>query len=194
MRSIGTASFFALCLAIAGCNNGTTTATDAGNGGTDAGNGGTDTGTPATDSGTPAEDTGTPAEDTGTPVVDANVQADANLPTECVDYAGCTAATAEDHTGDTATVAITVISDVTGFHYSPACVRIHTGQTVSIEAASIHPLTDAACSPAASPIVSGSTTTQTMTFTDPGQYGYYCSFHVLDAVAGTGMAGAIIVE
>ena len=190
MRSIGTASFFALCLAIAGCNNGTTTATDAGNGGTDTGNGGTDTGTPATDSGTPAEDTGTPAEDTGNPAVDAATLPDANLPLDCTGFHGCTVATATDMTG-TATVTIATTG---AFTYDPACIRVSTGTVVTIRASGVHPLTDATCSPADSPIPTGAMADQTLTFEHAGQYGFYCTNHVSDPTTGTGMAGLIIVE
>ncbi len=187
MRSIGTASFFALCLAIAGCNNGTTTATDAGGGGADTGNGGTDAGTPTTDTGTPAEDTGTPAEDTGM-AADTGLLLDANIPLDCTGFHGCTAATATDMTG-MSTVAIATTAT---FTYDPPCIRISTGTMVTIAAAAIHPLTDATCSPADSPIPAGATTAQTLTFDHAGQYGYYCSVHGSDL--GVGMAGLIIVE
>lgn len=189
MRSIGTASFFALCLAIAGCNNGTTTATDAGGGGTDTGNGGTDTGTPPTDTGTPPTDTGTPAEDTGTPAVDANVQADANLPTGCEGFHGCTAATATDMTGMSAVS----IGFGVGLTYAPDCVRISAGTVVTIAASGGvggHPLRTAACAPSDTPLPTTPVEAPAdYTFENPGLYGFECAAH-----ASLGMQGLIIVE
>lgn len=186
MRSIGTASFFALCLAIAGCNNGTTTGTDAG-GGTDSGTPTTDTGTPATDTGTPATDTGTPATDTGTQAEDANVQTDANLPTECPsDFADCMGGVV-DHTADDA---VTITIDGLALRYVAPCIRVHAGTMVTVPGSVGHPLIDAACSPSDSPLpATMSTTGGTYTFDHPGTYGYECTLH-----AALGMRGLIIVE
>jgi plastocyanin len=114
-----------------------------------------------------------PADDTG-PVVCA------------ADYAGC--ATLVDHTADT-----TVSVAITGFAYTPNCIRIHTGTMVTLPGASLHPLIGATCNPPGSPIpTTPSAAGGTFTFTTAGLYGYHCNVHGQDN--GTGMAGLIVVE
>ncbi len=175
--------FFAAVLALAGCNN--TSSTDSGPGpGTDGGtdafvtptvDGGHDTGPVGLDGG----------DDAGHSTPDANV--DANTVPGCgMDFAVCGAAGVVDHTGDTAVT----IGFGTGFTYDPPCIRIHPGTMVTLPGSTVHPLINASCSPTSSPVpTTASTTGGAYTFTAVGNYGYQCMVH-----AGFGMKGLIIVE
>lgn len=182
--------FFAAVLALAGCNNNTSTDSGPGpgsDGGTDAFvaptvDSGTDTGPIATVDG---------GHDTGPSAVDANVDAHMGA-MECADgFAGCTVATATNDTASS-TVTISAAGAAGTYHYDTPCIRIHTGTMVTItNTATLHPLHSATCSPSDSPIAAAPTGT-TFTFAHAGRYGYYCGFHGTDT--GTGMAGMIIVE
>lgn len=163
------ASFFVVCLALAGCNNTTPVSPDTGLAGTDAAT----TPDAGHDAAMATTDTG-PLPDTG-PVV-------------CPDTFGGTTAL-EDHTADTM-VTMTVTGTIGSFAYSPNRIRIHTGTMVTIPGGGIHPLMQATCSAAGGPTITSAG--GTFTFTTPGLYGYYCGNH--GSNTGTGMAALIVVE
>src|SRR3989344_9608064 len=79
-----------------------------------------------------------------------------------------------------------------GMSYTPRCLIVKVSTPITMAASRTHPLlgmapiggmeNPLANSPAA-------TTTKTVIFTQPGQYGYFCETH--GNAAGNGMAGAI---
>lgn len=181
-------SFFAVCLALAGCgsSSGTDAAVNPGN------DGGNDAATVMVDAGS---DGGmTPTVDGGH---DAAAAVDANTPTVCAaTYAGCTTATTMDMTG--ASITNVPIAATSSFTYDPPCIRIRAGTMVTITNTTTHPVVASACSPTNTPMPLTATpaaspaTTSTYTFSNAGLYGYHCNVH--GNQAGTTMSGLIIVE
>jgi len=98
---------------------------------------------------------------------------------------GCTKATAEDLTAQTA---VTVnFGGTLGTSYAPKCILVAGGTSVSFEGSfSTHPLS--ATSGTGNPIGhTASGTTASFTFTEAGAFGYTCDVHA-------GMCGAVYVE
>jgi plastocyanin len=101
-------------------------------------------------------------------------------------FAGC--ATYVDATAEAANRTVAFSS----FQYSPKCLQVAAGQSVTFSGSfSFHPLKQA-CGPA--PVITATSTgsSKSFVFTDPGEYGYFCSAH--GSAAGTGMAGSILVQ
>jgi plastocyanin len=104
---------------------------------------------------------------------------------------GCSPSTATDRTG-MATVSIVI----SGFSYSPPCVRMTVGSTFQSEAAPIHPfvggrINGGAEAPSSSGPLAGSTTASTPSFTmsTTGSFGFYCDNHGTTSA----MMGAVFV-
>jgi plastocyanin len=193
----------------AGADGGADAAIDAGvdaGGGADAGDidagGGADAN--AVDGGTMPDAGGTDAGsvDAGTDAGhDAGTDGgtDAGTDAGVLTVNGCTAATAEDHTGMSS---VTIdFGGVAGLTYTPRCIRVRAGTRVTFNGSfSFHPLqagtvSGAVATPAAagttplptSPVSTG--TTASFVVAPVGAYGYYCTLH-----ATFGMNGAIFVE
>jgi plastocyanin len=106
------------------------------------------------------------------------------------DFAGCTF--------DTAVDATTI--DVSGFKYSPACIKVKAGDMVSLPGMSGHPLAGMVTNgDQPNPISSGQpaggyTSTVKVTFPDQGSFGFYCVFHGSDTTSGGSMTGVVYVQ
>lgn len=84
---------------------------------------------------------------------------------------------------------------VSGTTYTPKCSRIKRGTKVTIDAAPQHPLQGIQAAGIVNPIfdeLGGAVAPKTVTFAQPGAFGFYCVAHGDDT--GAGMAGSIIVE
>jgi plastocyanin len=103
---------------------------------------------------------------------------------------GCAANFANCASFDDMTGAGSVSIAVSGFAYTPKCIRVSVGTQVTIEADGGHPLRAATCSP--EDFIGGQVNaTGTYTVDETGVFGYYCTFH--GSNTGGGMAGAIEV-
>ena len=101
-------------------------------------------------------------------------------------FAGCSTFTDASATSANRTISFACCS------YTPSCLQIAVGQSVTFSGSfSFHPL-DQACGPAPVIATTASGASASFTFTDPGVYGFNCQVH--GSAAGTGMAGAILVQ
>jgi plastocyanin len=107
-----------------------------------------------------------------------------------LDFAGCTYASAADHTGSTE-----VTIDISGNSYSPACVRVASGTTVTFTASGTHPLHSMEENGYEwDDPISGATANVDRTMSSLGSYGFYCSTHGSDTSAGGTMTGVVYVD
>ena len=101
---------------------------------------------------------------------------------------GCTAASATDMTGQ---AAVTVA--ISGFAYSPPCVKVDTGTVVTIDASTVHPLrpgTDCHEDTTGQSPITSSTSNEAVTFGSAGTFGFFCANHCVS----NGMKGAVFVQ
>ena len=117
-----------------------------------------------------------------------SVQAGDLLPAPTLVVANCQA---------TNYVAGTAINNIrtSGTTYTPKCLRVKVGAIVTFEANSHHPLQALAdIAGAINPLKEQGlhTSSVSITFTQPGIFGYFCKVHGDER--GAGMAGSILVE
>lgn len=115
---------------------------------------------------------------------DSGTDAGTDAGTPCpAAFAGCTAF--EDRTGAGDDRSVTF-----DFTPVPKCLKVRAGQSVTFNGPSaVHPLSQA-CGPA-EVIPDHTTSSGSFTFSDPGDYGYFCDVH--GTSGGAGMAGAVQV-
>jgi plastocyanin len=104
-------------------------------------------------------------------------------------FAGCTDA-------DYVTVDRNIVVTTVGSSYSPKCLKVKVGATVLIAASTIHPVQgkENSANQPVNPIfddLGAKVSNTNFTFTNGGEFGYYCVAHGTEA--GRGMAGSIIV-
>lgn len=81
---------------------------------------------------------------------------------------------------------------ITGFAYTPRCLKVKAGSLVTFAASSHHPLQGVGpLNPILDPM-GGATATKTVRFDLPGHYGYFCVNH--GGNNGSGMTGVVWVE
>jgi plastocyanin len=195
MKNVFTLLTLSLVLALAGCGGDDNTVTDSGRPGTDGGGGGTDGGGGGTDGGGGGTDGGGGGTDGGGGGTDGGGDDTDGGGGDTDgggggDFEAFTACPSEDdyETGED-TIAFM------GPAYNPACLQIDVGDMVTIPGSATHPRAPSVLSgTAGNPIIAG-VTDQTVTFSAPGFYPYYCTVHGADNAAGpTGMAGVIWVQ
>jgi plastocyanin len=144
-------------VAFLSCGGGGTGGTGGGSAGTGGGSAGTGGGTASCGTGG-----GTATGDADAGLCDSTMKCPAG--SSYVDATACSASRVVNFGADG------------GFSADPQCLKIKAGQQVTFHTGQLHPIGQN-CGPVNGLLQADMTSTKTLTFNVPGDYGYYCTIH-----------------